>query len=235
VSGTGAVTEPDGGFSLPAEKESAELETRHDADATEVDSTDADATPPHDPELEARRRAALARIRTFGDPALRTTARDVERFDETLLEEVHRMGHLMVDALGVGLAATQLGLIHRVLTYRAGPDAPIVVVVNPKLEYASEEQEIAEEGCLSLPGIAIDVERPIHVRVRARNELGANMLVEASGLEARVIQHEMDHLDGVLIIDRATKEQRKEALRILREGPSDWSASEDEPVEATRA
>ena len=230
VSGTEAVREPDGGSSLPAEKESADLETGHDSDATVSDSA-----PSHDPEVEARRRAALARIRTFGDPALRTRARDVERFDETLLEEVHRMGHLMVDALGVGLAATQLGLIHRVLTYRAGPDAPIVVVVNPKLEYASEEQEIAEEGCLSLPGIAVDVERPIHVRVRARNEFGANMLVEASGLEARVIQHEMDHLDGVLIIDRATKEQRKEALRILREGPSDWSASEDEPLEATPA
>jgi peptide deformylase len=222
---TEAATETDGGSGLPAAEHPQAAEGGHESDASL----------PHDPEVEARRDAALSRIRTFGDPALRTRARDVERFDQTLLEEVHRMGHLMVDALGVGLAATQLGLIHRVLTYRVGPDAPIVVVVNPQLEWASAEEEIAEEGCLSLPGIALDVERPIHIRVRARDELGKKMLLEASGLEARVIQHEMDHLDGTLIIDRATKEQRKEALRILREGPSDGSAPEAEPAEASRA
>lgn len=192
-------------------------------------------TSAQDAEVEARREAALARIRTFGDPALRARALAVERFDESLREEVHRMGHLMADALGVGLAATQLGLIHRLLVYRVSPDAPFIAVVNPQLEWASQEQETAEEGCLSLPGVALDVDRPIYVRVRAHDEFGKPMLLEASGLEARVLQHEMDHLDGTLIIDRASKEQRKEALRVLREGPSDLAARNGEPAEATRA
>jgi peptide deformylase len=184
-----------------------------------TDEQPSDVEPVVDPEVEARRLAALARIRTFGDPALKTRATDVVTFDEALREEVARMGRLMADALGVGLAANQLGVMHRVLVYRAGPNAPLVAVVNPRLEWASTEQEVAEEGCLSLPGVAVDVERPLHVRVSARDERGEEMLVEASGLEARVIQHEMDHLDGVLILDRITREQRKEALRVLREGP----------------
>jgi peptide deformylase len=183
-----------------------------------------------EPEVAARRQAALARLRTFGDPALRTKATEVTSFDDALAEEVARMGQLMSDALGVGLAATQLGVMHRLLVYRAGPDAPLVAVVNPHLEWASTEQEEAEEGCLSLPGVAVDVERPIHVRVKARDPGGEGILLEASGLEARVIQHEMDHLDGILILERTTREQRKEALRILREGPSaggDADSSED--------
>jgi peptide deformylase len=179
-----------------------------------------------EPEVAARRQAALARLRVFGDPALRTKAKDVTDFDDALAEEVERMGQLMSDALGVGLAATQLGVMHRVLVYRAGPDAPLVAVVNPRLEWASDEQETAEEGCLSLPGVAVDVDRPIHVRVNARDETGEAILLEASGLEARVLQHEMDHLEGVLILDRTSKEERKEALRVLREGPS-------EPVEVS--
>jgi peptide deformylase len=190
----------------------------------ELENEDAEDHLP--PDVAARRQAALARLRVFGDPALRTKAKDVTDFDSALAEEVARMGQLMSDALGVGLAATQLGVMHRVLVYRAGPDAPLVAVVNPRLEWASDEQETAEEGCLSLPGVAVDVDRPIHVRVNARDETGEAILLEASGLEARVIQHEMDHLDGILILDRTSKEERKEALRVLREGPS-------EPVEAS--
>jgi peptide deformylase len=190
----------------------------------ELENEDAEDHLP--PDVAARRQAALARLRVFGDPALRTKANDVTDFDSALAEEVARMGQLMSDALGVGLAATQLGVMHRVLVYRAGPDAPLVAVVNPRLEWASDEQETAEEGCLSLPGVAVDVDRPIHVRVNARDETGEAILLEASGLEARVIQHEMDHLDGILILDRTSKEERKEALRVLREGPS-------EPVEAS--
>jgi peptide deformylase len=185
----------------------------------ELETEDAEDHLP--PDVAARRQAALARLRVFGDPALRTKARDVTDFDDALAEEVARMGQLMSDALGVGLAATQLGVMHRVLVYRAGPDAPFVAVVNPQLEWASDEQETAEEGCLSLPGVAVDVDRPIHVRVNARDETGEAILLEASGLEARVIQHEMDHLEGVLILDRTSREQRKEALRILREGPGE--------------
>ncbi len=124
----------------------------------------------------------------------------------------------MGDALGLGLAATQLGVMHRLFVFRVGADAPLVAVVNPRLEWSSDDQETAEEGCLSLPRVLVDVERPLHVRVSAQDEQGESIVLEASGLEARVIQHEMDHLDGVLILDRTTKDQRKEAMRALRGG-----------------
>jgi peptide deformylase len=190
--------------------------------ATAPEDAEEQQRPGLDPEVEERRRAALAQVRTFGDPALRTRARDVEDFDDALVGEVARMAQLMQDALGVGLAATQLGVMRRVLVYRAGPDAPLVAVVNPALQWQSDELEVAEEACLSLPGVAMDVERPLHIRVGAQDEHGEPILIEASGLEARVIQHEMDHLDGVLILDRTPKDQRKEALRALREGGT-WS------------
>jgi peptide deformylase len=123
----------------------------------------------------------------------------------------------MRDAIGVGLAAPQLGISQRVLVYRIGSEAPLIALVNPELEWHSEDVETLEEGCLSIPSVAVDVERPIHVRIRAKDEHGEERLVEASGLEARVIQHEMDHLDGVLMLERASREDRKEALRALRE------------------
>jgi peptide deformylase len=176
-----------------------------------------------DPETQARRERALALIRTFGDPALRASAVDVTRFDDSLFEEVARMEALMGDALGLGLAATQLGVMHRLFVFRVGADAPLVAVVNPRIEWSSEDQETAEEGCLSLPRVLVDVERPLHVRVSAQDELGEPIVLEASGLEARVIQHEMDHLDGVLILDHATKEQRREAMRALRGGGEEHS------------
>jgi peptide deformylase len=169
-----------------------------------------------DPETQARRERALALIRTFGDPVLRASAVEVTRFDDSLREEVARMEALMGDALGLGLAATQLGVMHRLFVFRVGSDAPLVAVVNPRLEWSSRDQETAEEGCLSLPRVLVDVERPLHVRVSAQDERGEPIVLEASGLEARVIQHEMDHLDGVLILDRTTKDQRKQAMRALR-------------------
>ena len=170
-----------------------------------------------DPETRARRDAALKLVRKYGDPALRTRAVAVERFDPALGEEVRRMGQLMHDALGIGLAATQLGVMHRVLVYRVEPDAAIAALVNPRLEWASGEHEAMDEGCLSLPGVLVEVDRPVHVRVAAQDERGEPITVEASGLEARVIQHEMDHLDGVLIVDRTSRDQRKQAMRALRE------------------
>ena len=176
-----------------------------------------------DPETQARRERALSLIRTFGDPALRASAVDVTRFDDSLHEEVARMEALMGDALGLGLAATQLGVIHRLFVFRVGADAPLVAVVNPRLEWSSDDQETAEEGCLSLPRVLVDVERPLHVRVSAQDERGESIVLEASGLEARVIQHEMDHLDGVLILDRATMDQRREAMRALRGGGEEHS------------
>jgi peptide deformylase len=173
--------------------------------------------PELDPEVAARRAAALSRVRTFGDPVLRARALPVERFDDELRAEASHMAALMHDALGVGLAATQLGVMHRLLVYRVGTDAPLAVLANPRVEWASDHGEAMEEGCLSLPGIHVDVERPVHVRVAGQDERGDDLLIEASGLEARVIQHEIDHLDGVLILDRTSREERKAAMRELRE------------------
>lgn len=171
-----------------------------------------------DPEVAARRNAALAHIRSFGDPVLRTKARKIDRFDDELRSEIERMGHLMDDAIGVGLAATQVGILHRLLVYRTQQHAQLAALINPEIEWIGKETETMQEGCLSLPSVLVDVERAIYVRVRAQDGYGEPISIEASGLEARVIQHEIDHLDGVLILDRTTREERKEAMRVLREG-----------------
>ena len=170
-----------------------------------------------DPETRARRDAALKFVRKYGDPVLKSRALEIDRFDDALRDEVRRMGQLMHDSLGIGLAATQVGVMHRVLVYRVEPEAAIAALVNPVLEWASDAQEGMEEGCLSLPGVLVGVDRPIHVCVSARDETGEQIVLEASGLEARVIQHEMDHLDGVLILDRTARDERKQAMRVLRE------------------
>jgi peptide deformylase len=170
-----------------------------------------------DPEVKARRDEALRHVRKLGDPVLRAKALPVERFDSQLVEEVERMGQLMDDALGVGLAATQIGVLHRLLVYRADPEQPLTALVNPVLEWESEEIEEAQEGCLSIPGVHVEVERPARVRVSATDPAGTPLQIEAEGLEARVIQHEIDHLDGVLILDRISREQRKQAMRAMRQ------------------
>jgi peptide deformylase len=169
------------------------------------------------PEARARREAALKLVRKYGDPVLRSRALEIEHFDDALVDEVRRMGQLMHDAFGIGLAATQVGRMHRLLVYRTELEGAVAALVNPVLEWSSKEKETSEEGCLSLPGVGVEVERPVHVRVKALDEHGNPILVEASGLEARVIQHEMDHLDGVLILDRTSRDQRKQAMRTLRE------------------
>jgi peptide deformylase len=198
------------------EHEEVELEEVEDLEEEE---------PRLDPEVAARRAAAMSFIRRYGDPVLKSRATDVDRFDDALRTQVARMGGLMNDALGVGLAAPQLGVSARLLVYRVGNDAPLIALVNPEVEWASPDEEIMEEGCLSLPGVAVDVERPVHVRVRGQDEEGETRIVEASGLEARVIQHEIDHLDGVLILDRTTRDQRKEAIRTLREAEREREAA----------
>ena len=185
--------------------------------AVEVQPAEDDQVPALDPELEARRVAALSFIRKLGDPVLKSSAVPVDRFDDSLRRQISRMAGIMQDAVGIGLAAPQLGISQRLLVYRVGPDAPLIALANPELEWSSDELEPGEEGCLSIPGVAVDVERPVHVRVQARDEHGERRLVEASGLEARVIQHEMDHLDGVLMLDRTSRDERKRALRELRE------------------
>jgi peptide deformylase len=173
--------------------------------------------PALDPEVAARRAAAMSFIRRLGDPVLKSRATPVDRFDDSLRAQVSRMAGIMRDAFGMGLAAPQLGISQRLLVYTVGSDAPVIALANPEVEWSSEEQESLEEGCLSIPGVTVDVDRPVHIRVRALDETGEERLLEASGLEARVIQHEIDHLDGVLILERTTRQQRKEALRELRE------------------
>ena len=178
---------------------------------------DEERAPSLDTEVRARRDAALEMVIKYGDPMLRSRALEVDRFDARLAEEAWRMGQVMHDALGIGLAAPQVGVMHRVLVYRVEPSAPVAMLVNPEVEWRSKDEEIAEEGCLSLPGVLVEVERPVHVRVRGQDERGERLTIEASGLEARVLQHEVDHLDGVLILDRTPRAQRKEAMKILRE------------------
>jgi peptide deformylase len=201
----------------PPVSEDADVEVEREGDAPEPEELD--------PETRARRDAALRHVRKLGDPVLRASALPVERFDESLRREVERMGELMHDALGVGLAATQLGVLHRVLVYRAYPEDPLTVLVNPVIEWKSEELETAEEGCLSLPGVHVAVERAARVRVRAQDEHGQVLELETEGLPARVIQHEVDHLDGVLILDRISRAERKAAMRAMREAQEAASAA----------
>jgi peptide deformylase len=184
-------------------------------------------------ELLERREAALARVVKFGDPVLKSVASPVSEFGPELRAEVERMIAIMRDGMGVGLAATQLGILRRLLVFQAGPDSEPTALVNPEIEWTSGEVVVVEEGCLSLPGVSMDVERPLHARFAGLDVDGQPIRIEASGLEARVLQHELDHLDGVLILDRAPRAQRKGALRALREGGtySPPFAEEGEPEE----
>src|SRR3954469_24436975 len=143
-------------------------EEQHDAEVIE----DAPEEERLDPEVVARRAAALAHVRKYGDPVLRAKARPIEVFDDALREEGGRMARLMHDSMGIGLAATQVGTLHRVLVYRVEHDSPVNALVNPTLEWSGSEKEWMEEGCLSLPGVHVDVERPVRVRVRANGPDG---------------------------------------------------------------
>jgi peptide deformylase len=218
---------------MPAEDETATedasielaVPTSEEADVEVEREQDAPEPAELDPETRARRDAALRHVRKLGDPVLRATALPVERFDEALQTEIERMGVLMHDALGVGLAATQLGVLHRVLVYRAYPEDPLTALVNPEVTWMSDEQETAEEGCLSLPSVHVEVERSARVRVVAKDAGGDDLEIEAEGLEARIIQHEIDHLNGVLILDRISRQARKEAMRAMREAQSAPSAA----------
>ena len=166
-------------------------------------------------EREARRRFALAQIRQYGDPALRLTAYEVSDFDEDLKRLVDRMTDLMHDAQGVGLAATQVGVLRRLFVFEPDENGPRTVV-NPTIVKIGDELESDGEGCLSLQGVRVPVERATTVTIAGKDENGADVSYELSGYEARIAQHELDHLDGVLIIDRTDDEHRKEALATLR-------------------
>ena len=181
-------------------------------------------------ELLERREAALAHVVKFGDPVLKSKASPVANFNPELRTEVERMIEIMRDGLGIGLAATQLGFLRRLLVFQAGPESEPAALINPEIEWLSDEMAVAEEGCLSLPRVSMDVERPLYARFSGRDVEGERIVIEAAGLEARVLQHELDHLDGVLILDRTVREQRKAALRALREG-SGYSPSSEEEID----
>jgi peptide deformylase len=181
-------------------------------------------------ELLERREAALAHVVKFGDPVLKSKASPVTNFGPELRTEVERMIEIMRDGLGIGLAATQLGSLRRLLVFQAGPESEPTALVNPEVEWLSAEMAVAEEGCLSLPQVSMDVERPLYARFSGRDVAGEPVVLEAAGLEARVLQHEIDHLDGVLILDRTPREQRKAALRALR-GDESYSPSSEEEID----
>ena len=198
-----------------------EHDHEHDHEHGEHDHAHDDADARREVEeaqADAMRRRALAQIRQYPDVALRMKAHDVTEFDEELVALVERMQILMKDAQGVGLAATQLGMLRRVFVFDPDDTGP-QAVVNPRLLDAADEQETDEEGCLSLRDVRVPVERPIRVTLEGKDPAGEDVRHELEGLAARVVQHEVDHLDGVLIIDRTDAEHRKQALGALRPQP----------------
>ena len=168
-------------------------------------------------EREARRLLALSRIRQYGDTVLRMKARDVETFDEDLERLVERMTALMHEANGVGLAATQVGVLRRLFVFADGEEDR--VVVNPVITKSSKDTEVDEEGCLSLRGVLVPVERASKVTIEGVDPKGEPVVLELEAPASRVVQHELDHLDGVLIIDRTDDESRRTALAALRPQP----------------
>jgi peptide deformylase len=170
---------------------------------------------PLDPEREARRRLALAQIRQYPDAALKMQARPVEHFDDELRSLVERMKLLMVDAHGIGLAATQVGVLRRVFVFQLAED-DVRALVNPEIVERGEVTEVADEGCLSIQGVTVPVERSLHVVIEGKDENGEGVRYELDDYEARCVQHDTDHLDGVLMLDRTTPEARREALGVLR-------------------
>jgi peptide deformylase len=166
-------------------------------------------------ELEARRQLALAQIRQYPDSVLRMQAPPVESFDDDLRRLVTRMGELMKDANGVGLAATQIGVLRRVFVFARDEDE-VAVLVNPEIVRRSDEAEMDDEGCLSIQGVTMPVERSTSVRIEGRDEKGEEVAYDLEGTPARIVQHELDHLDGKMILDRTTPEARREALAALR-------------------
>ena len=168
-----------------------------------------------DAEQLARRRLALAQIRQYPDAALKMAARPVEEFDDDLRRLVERMKQLMTDANGIGLAATQVGVLQRLFVFHISEDET-VAVANPAIVERGEVMTVEDEGCLSIQGVLLPVERPSKIAIEGLDEHGAEVRYELEEPYSRVAQHETDHLDGVLILDRTTPEARREALASLR-------------------
>jgi peptide deformylase len=198
----------------------AEIETESDAQTQPELTPEEEAARERARERERREHHAMAMrlVRQYPDPALRVAATAIPEVDDEVRSLVERMADIMRRSHGVGLAAPQIGVLQRVFVYRTGADDPVRALINPELAVRSDETEVDTEGCLSILGgeVTVPVERHERVVVRGLDEGGEPVEVEAEGLEARVIQHELDHLDGVLIIDRAPKEDRRAALKELR-------------------
>ena len=186
-----------------------EHEHEHDH---EHELTDAEAQA--EAERLVRKEIALSQIRQYGDPVLRMRADEVESFDDELRKMSARMLGLMHDADGVGLAATQVGILRRFFVCTI--DGEDRVLVNPVVTTLQNDTDLDEEGCLSLGPVRVPVERPVKVRVDAKDATGEPVALELEGYPARVVQHELDHLDGVLMLDRTDAESRREALGVLR-------------------
>jgi peptide deformylase len=168
-------------------------------------------------ERQARRLIALSRIRQYGDPVLRMKAKEVETFDDELRRLVERMTELMHEAQGVGLAGTQAGVLRRLFVFV--DDGEDRVLVNPRITERSTDVTVDDEGCLSLRDVLVPVERSSSVTLEGQDVSGASVRVEFVEPTARIVQHELDHLDGVLIIDRTDEESRRVALATLRPQP----------------
>ena len=189
----------EGGVRPDDEEEGEELEEKH-----------------LDAQAQARRRVALAQIRQYPDAVLRMRAREVDRFDDDLLRLADRMAHLMHDARGVGLAATQVGVLQRLFVFQQAEADEVTPIVNPEITVKTEETEIADEGCLSLQGVLVPVERALGVTIEGKTLRGEPLRLELEEMDARVVQHELDHLNGVLMLERTDDESRREALATLR-------------------
>lgn len=159
------------------------------------------------------------RVRTLGDPVLKQETRDVAAAGEDLRPLVDVMFEVMDREQGIGLAAPQIGIQKRVMVWRHPETEERYVLLNPRVTERSEETLTAEEGCLSIPGHAMEVERSERVVVKGHDLSGNPVTVEASGLMARILQHEIDHLDGRLILDRTSQEERRRVLKEIRQKP----------------
>jgi peptide deformylase len=192
-----------------------ELRLRYDEAMDDEAMTDDGKRPGEGAEQGRPAGSSLGEIRVIGDPVLHERAAEVTSFDGSLRELVRRMTRIMHGAPGVGLAATQVGVLKRVLVYDVEDD--VRILVNPVLGELADETEESEEACLSVPGIGVPVTRPVRVRVCAVDVDGEAVDFVAEGFEARVIQHEHDHLEGILIVDRTSRRARAAALRALAE------------------
>ena len=169
-----------------------------------------------DAEARARRQLALAQIRQYPDAVLRMRAREVESFDDDLARLVAKMSRLMHDARGVGLAATQIGVLQRLFVFQKEGEEEPIAVVNPDIVERSSQTEVLDEGCLSLQGVLVPVERAWGVTLAAQDLSGEPLRLELEEMDARVVQHELDHLDGVLMLERTDDDSRRDALATLR-------------------